>query len=77
MEETKVLQVFEKGTDECRHSWVYDSKFTAMYTVPAEYMKDRICEVCGRKELILDSKLQPVGKDGKNYNFVLEKFKKS
>jgi hypothetical protein len=76
MEESKILKVFEKGKDECEHEWVYDSKFTAMYTIPAEYMKDRVCEHCGRKELIIDSKLQPIGKNEKDYNFTLEKFKK-
>jgi hypothetical protein len=39
-------------------------------------MKDRVCEHCGRKELIIDSKLQPIGKNEKDYNFTLEKFKK-
>lgn len=76
MEETKILQVFDKGNDSCQHSWVYDAKFVAMYTIPAEYMKDRICESCGRKEVVLDSQLQPIGENQKEYLFTLEKFKK-
>jgi hypothetical protein len=77
MEETKVLQVFEKGTNECQHLWVYDCKHIAMFTIPAEYVKERICGCCGRKELVSDSTLQPIGKDEKDYNFTLEKFKKN
>lgn len=55
--EQKVIEVFSNGKGGCEHDYVYDKPVKMSFTFPPVIEQLRICECCGKAELVSESEV--------------------
>lgn len=63
--EQKVIKVFAEGKPECDHEFIYDKPIKISFTFPPIVQQCRICEQCGKVELVSESEV---------FEFEIDKF---
>lgn len=50
--EQEIISVYTIGVPKCEHEYVYDKPVKVCYTFPPVVTQFRICECCGKAELV-------------------------
>lgn len=48
----RTIKVFVEGKQNCEHDWIYNKPKNMRFTTPMVSSQERICEDCGRFEIV-------------------------
>jgi hypothetical protein len=72
----QVMELKFEGNKDCEHNYVY-SRFQKMtFVIPPTYFTARICEKCGRYEILLDDEMINHHMEQAKFIKLKEKFEK-